>query len=59
MALLNGRAARVPTQTCNVTVFEDLLRAWEVPTMRDAIPLAVAIVGMGVAMWVLHRVVEL
>ncbi len=27
--------------------------------MKDAIPLATAIVGMGVAMWVLHRVVEL
>ena len=28
-------------------------------TMRDAVPLAIAIISMGLAMWVLHYVVEL
>jgi hypothetical protein len=27
--------------------------------MRDVVPLAIAVVGMGLAMWVLHYVVEL
>jgi hypothetical protein len=27
--------------------------------MKDLVPLATAIVGMGLAMWVLHHVVEL
>lgn len=36
-----------------------LLTNWEGQTMKDLVPLATAIAGMGLAMWVLHSVVEL